>query len=154
MINMDILEALPDRTIVSTRTVNASVEEVFRAWTDPEHLKIWWGPNGFTNTFHEHDLRPGGRWKYVMHGPEKGNYNNECVFLKIEKPHLIAWDRISQPHFQVLAQFEKESENRTKITWKMIFRTPEEKDKLIKYVPEKNEENLNRLEEELKKMKA
>lgn len=154
MTNMELLEAKPDRTIISTRTVDATIEEVFRAWTDPNHLKVWWGPNGFTNTFETYDLRVGGTWKFVMHGPEKGNYNNECVFLKIEKPNLIAWDRISQPHFQVLAQFEKESENTTKIIWKMIFRTPGEMEKLIKFVPEKNEENFDRLEKELKNIRS
>lgn len=48
-------------TIVSTRTITEPINKVFRAWTDPEHLKNWWGPNGFTNTIHEFDLRPGGK---------------------------------------------------------------------------------------------
>jgi uncharacterized protein YndB with AHSA1/START domain len=60
---------------------------------DPNHLKNWWGPKGFTNTFNEFDLRPGGKWSFVMHGPDKGNYVNECEFVKIEKPKLIAWKR-------------------------------------------------------------
>jgi uncharacterized protein YndB with AHSA1/START domain len=34
---------------------------VYQAWTNPNHLKNWWGPNGFTNTFNEFDLRPGGK---------------------------------------------------------------------------------------------
>ncbi len=56
-------------TITSSRIVNAPRELVFMAWTDPQHLQNWWGPKGFTNTFHEFDLAPGGRWKYTMHGP-------------------------------------------------------------------------------------
>lgn len=63
----------PDKEIVASRTVNASQELAFRAWTEPEHLKNWWGPAGFTNTFHEFDLRVGGKWTFTMHGPEKGN---------------------------------------------------------------------------------
>lgn len=35
------------------------------------HLKNWWGPDGFTNTFHEFNLRPNGKWILTMHGPEK-----------------------------------------------------------------------------------
>ena len=58
------------REIVSIRVFDFPRELVFNAWTDPEHLVHWWGPKGFTNTFHEFDLRPGGIWRFVMHGPD------------------------------------------------------------------------------------
>ena len=95
-----------DCEIVSSRIVNASTDIVFRAWSEPDHLKTWWGPEGFTNTFQEFDLRPGGKWKFIMHGPDKGNYPNECEFIQIEKPNLIAWKRFSKPLFRVVASFE------------------------------------------------
>ena len=101
--NSDFFLTTPDCEIVSSRIVNATSDHVFTAWTDPNHLKNWWGPAGFTNTFNEFDLRPGGKWSFIMHGPEKGNYRNECEFLKIDKPSLIAWKRISKPLFQVVA---------------------------------------------------
>src|SRR5687767_2829332 len=96
-----ITDAAPDCTINSSRIFNWSRKLVFRAWSDPEQLKKWWGPAGFTNTFHEFDFRVGGRWRFDMHGPEKGNYANECEFIEIEEPSLIAWKRISKPLFQV-----------------------------------------------------
>ena len=102
----EIISTTPDCEIVSTRIVNASRQLVFTAWTDPNHLKSWWGPAGFTNTFNEFDLRPGGKWSFIMHGPDKGNYHNECEFIKIEKPSLIAWKRHSKPLFQVLAHLK------------------------------------------------
>src|ERR1043165_1698675 len=107
--------------IISSRIVNFPIEKVFNAWTKPEHLKNWWGPKGFTNSFHEFDLRPGGKWRFTMHGPDKGNYINECVFVKIEKPNLIAWKRLSNPLFQVVASFEQVPDNKTKVTFRMIF---------------------------------
>ncbi|MCC6698771.1 MAG: SRPBCC domain-containing protein, partial [Candidatus Hydrogenedentes bacterium] len=55
-----------DCEIISTRLIDAPREKVFRAWTDPEHLARWWGPNGFTNTFHAFDMKPGGAWRFVM----------------------------------------------------------------------------------------
>lgn len=79
------------------------------------HLKNWWGPAGFTNTFNEFDLRPGGKWRFIMHGPDKGNYHNECECIKIEKPTLIAWKRSSKPIFQVVAAFEEVSIGRKKL---------------------------------------
>ena len=141
-----------DREIVNTRIVKIPIELVYKAWTDPDHLKNWWGPAGFTNTFNEFDLRVGGKWSFIMHGPDKGNYQNECEFTIIEKPTRIAWKRHSKPLFQVEASFEKITSDETNIIFKMIFDTPEECDKLKKFVVDKNEENFDKLELELTKM--
>lgn len=142
----------PECEIVSSRIVPASRELVFTAWTDPNHLKKWWGPTGFTNTFNKFDLRPGGKWSFIMHGPDKGNYHNECEFVKIEKPSLIAWKRHSKPLFQVVATFEEITSEQTNIVFRMIFDSPEECNKLKPFVVDKNEENFDRLEKELLKM--
>jgi len=142
----------PDCEIVSTRMVNFPIELVFTAWSNPNHLKNWWGPKGFTNTFNEHDFRVGGKWSFIMHGPDKGNYANECEFIKIEKPTLIVWKRYSKPVFKVVAAFEEVSETSTEIVFRMVFDTPEESDKLRPFVVDKNEENFDRLEVELAKM--
>lgn len=149
----EIISTTPDCEIVSSRIFNAPRELVYTAWTDPAHLKNWWGPAGFTNTFFEFDLRPGGRWKFMMHGPDKGNYSNEVEFIKIEKPSLIYWKRISKPLFNVLATFEEVDSDKTKLVFKMLFDTEEECGKLKKYVVDKNEENFDRLEVELSKMR-
>ncbi|HEY0054514.1 MAG TPA: SRPBCC family protein [Pedobacter sp.] len=142
----------PDCEIVTTRIINTSKELAYRAWTEPDHLKNWWGPAGFTNTFNEFDLRVGGRWSFIMHGPDKGNYANECEFTKIEKPSLIAWKRHSKPLFQVVVTFDEVFSDRTEITFKQIFDTPEECSKIKPYVVDKNEENFDRLEVELRVM--
>ncbi|PXY44698.1 SRPBCC family protein [Flavobacterium hydrophilum] len=146
------ISAKPENEIVSTRIINFPKELVYSAWTEPKHLKNWWGPKGFTNTFNEFDLRPGGKWSFIMHGPDKGNYANECEFLKVEKPDFLSWKRFSKPLFQVAVSFEKVSDNQTKIVFKMIFDTPEECNKLKPYVVDKNEENFDKLETELSKM--
>ena len=49
-----------DRQIVITRTFDAPRELVFKAWTDPKQIVQWWGPNGFTTTTHEREVKPGG----------------------------------------------------------------------------------------------
>jgi len=148
----EISATLPDCEIVSIRIVNASTDIVFRAWTEPDHLKNWWGPEGFTNTFLEFDLRPGGKWRFIMHGPDKGNYPNECEFIQIEKPSLIAWKRFSKPLFLVVASFEVVNPEKTKIVFRMIFDSPEECNKVKVFAVDKNEENFDRLENELTNM--
>jgi uncharacterized protein YndB with AHSA1/START domain len=142
----------PECEIVTTRTFKAPRQLVYQAWTDPNHLRIWWGPNGFTNTFNIFDFRVGGKWSFVMHGPDKGHYPNKCTFLIIKAPERLVWDRQSKPLFQVEVVFNEVSENETLVTFKQKFKTAEERNKLIKFVPEKNEENMDRLENELKKM--
>ena len=149
----EIISAAPDCEIVSSRIVSRPRDLVYAAWTDPKHLKNWWGPAGFTNTFKEFDLRPGGKWSFIMHGPDKGNYANECVFIKIEKPTLVAWNRLSNPIFQVVASFEEVAIHRTKVIFKMLFESAEACNKIKGFAPEKNEENLDRLEDELRYMR-
>ncbi|RYY63871.1 MAG: hypothetical protein EOO13_19135 [Chitinophagaceae bacterium] len=139
--------------IVSIRDVHASIEYVFKAWSDPFHLRNWWGPKGFTNSFHDFDFRPGGRWSFVMHGPEGGNYVNESIFLEITEPTLISFDHVSPPLFRIVARFEALTPSSTRILFTMIFNSAAEKEKLMGIVPEKNEENFDRLEAELAKMK-
>lgn len=142
----------PECEIVTTRIFSFPQNLVYKAWTMPDHLKNWWGPNGFTNTFHIFDFKVGGRWSFVMHGPDKGHYHNECIFTVIREPALLVWDRQSKPIFQVEVVFEKISARETKVTFKQKFETVDECNKLRKFVPEKNEENMDRLEQELKNM--
>jgi len=149
---IELLPATPDCTIVSTRILDAPVALVFRAFEDSAHLKNWWGPNGFTNTFHEFDLRVGGKWSLIMHGPDNANYNNESVFLLVDKPNRVGWYRLTNPLFHMLITFDEMPEHKTQFTFHMIFETAKECEAIKKYVADKNEENFDRLEAELKNM--
>lgn len=148
----EIPAAAPEREIVSARIFNWPQEKVFEAWSNPDYLQLWWGPKGFTNTFHIHDFKPGGHWKLTMHGPEKGNYENESVFKVITPPDLIYWHRLTQPYFDVVTTFETVGNDKTKLVFRMIFPTEKDKDKVLKFVPDANEENFDRLEAVLKEM--
>ena len=148
----EIITTTPDCEIVTTRVLNTPIHLVYSAWSDPNHLKNWWGPKGFTNTFNEFDFRVGGKWSFIMHGPDKGNYSNECEFIKIDTPNLIAWKRFSKPLFQVVFTFEEVAEDKTKVVFKMLFNSADECNKLKPFVVDKNEENFDRLEKELKTM--
>ncbi len=78
-----------ERELISSRLLDAPRDLVFRAFTDPDHLRQWWGPRGFNNTFLEFDPRPGGVWQFVMHGPNGTDYPNRHIFLEIVKPERI-----------------------------------------------------------------
>jgi uncharacterized protein YndB with AHSA1/START domain len=135
--------------IFSSRILNYPVEIVYEAFANPKYLANWWGPEGFTNTIHEFDLKPGGNWKLTMHGPEVGNYENASIFKTVLTNKLVSWRRISQPLFDMEIAFEKLDENKTLLSFKMIFETVEECSKIRKFAEPKNEENFNRLEREI-----
>lgn len=141
-----------DKEIYNSRILNAPLELVYEAFANPDHLKRWWGPNGFTNTFHEFNLKPGGAWNLTMHGPEKGNYENSSIFNRVEPLAIVTWTRTSQPLFDMEVAFKKVNEGRTEISFRMIFKTAEECDKVKKFAVSKNEENFDRLEKEIGEM--
>jgi uncharacterized protein YndB with AHSA1/START domain len=138
------------RKIVTTRVFDAPGKIVFSAWTNPELLKAWWGPKGFTNTFHEFDLRPGGNWKFIMHGPDGGNYPNESVFVEIMESEKIILDHISNPRFQLTASFEEAGQGKTRLIFEQLFETAEVYNKVKEFAVDANEENMDRLEAVLK----
>lgn len=140
-----------DREIVTTRVLDAPRELVFKAWTDPDQLVQWWGPKGFTNTFHEFDMRPGGIWRFVMHGPNGVDYQNKSVFVEVVNPERIVFDHVSGPRFQVVATFAEQA-GKTKLTFRMRFESAAECDKVKAFAVEGNEQNFDRLEAQLAKM--
>lgn len=132
-------------TITTTRTINASPEQVFKAWTHPHYLAKWWGPKDFKNTFQKFDLRPGGEWNFIMHGPNGANYPNSSTFVEISVPEKIVFNHVSNPVFQVVATFQ-EAGGQTKLTFEQIFKTSEDFEKLKGLATGANEQNIDRLE--------
>src|ERR1022692_1953015 len=93
-----------DREISISRLFNAPVELVWEVWTNPDHIKNWWGPNGFTNTIHLMDLKKGGAWNLTMHGPDGADYKNESVFQEIIPLKKIVFQHKS-PNFTATIDF-------------------------------------------------
>jgi uncharacterized protein YndB with AHSA1/START domain len=74
-----------------TRVIDAPREQVFRAWTEPESLVRWWGPQGFTTATQSIDVRPGGVWQFTMRGPDGADYPNYMTFEEILRPERITY---------------------------------------------------------------
>jgi len=96
---LELLETMPElqedeRTIVSTRVFNAPRKMVYAAFADPKQVVEWWGPHGFTTTVLEMDLRPGGAWRIVMHGPDGTHYPNEMTFTAVVPNERIELDLV------------------------------------------------------------
>jgi uncharacterized protein YndB with AHSA1/START domain len=125
-----------DREIIITRTFDAPRELVWEAWTNPEHVAQWWGPDGFTTTIEVMDVRVGGVWKHVMHGPDGTDYPNKSRFTAVIKPERIEFShgggRKGDPAAQFDATWTFEALGaRTRVTIYMLFPTPADRDRVV-----------------------
>ncbi|KAA0249155.1 MAG: polyketide cyclase [Acidobacteria bacterium] len=134
-----------DRELATSRRIRAPRERVFAAFSDPGLLATWWGPAGFTNTFETFDLRPGGRWRFVMHGPDGRDYRNESVFVSVEPPRRVVFLHVSGHRFEMTITFEEEGEE-TVVGWRQLFESAAERNRVAEYAVAANEQNLDRLE--------
>ncbi len=75
-----------DTEIKVLRSFAGGLERVWAAWTRAEHLKHWWGPEGFTTPICEVDFRPGGSWFYCMQDPDGNRYCGKMIYDKIDAP--------------------------------------------------------------------
>lgn len=128
--------ALAARSIVTTRIIDAPRALVFEAWTDPKHLAQWWGPNGFTTTTHSFDMRPGGAWRFVMHGPDGRDYENRITFEEAVKPERLVYRHggtaDGEPvSFRSTVTFE-DLNGKTRITMRGVFPTAEERERVAR----------------------
>jgi uncharacterized protein YndB with AHSA1/START domain len=125
------------RSIIGTRVFEAPRDLVFSAWTDPKHLAQWWGPNGFTTTTHSFEFRPGGSWRFVMHGPDGRDYQNRITFDEIVPPERILYrhgggDDVEPVQFTQAVTFEDLGNGQTRLTWHGKFPSAEERTRVIR----------------------
>jgi uncharacterized protein YndB with AHSA1/START domain len=114
-----------DRELRISRLLDAPIKLVWEVWTSPDHIKNWWGPNGFTNTIHLMDVKVGGEWNLTMHGPDGTDYINKSVFKEIIPYKKIVYDHISTPKILATIEFEPQT-NKTFLRWHMLFESKEE----------------------------
>ena len=134
--------ATADRDFIMTRLLDAPRDLVFEAWTRPEHVAKWWGPDGFTTTIKEMNVKPGGVWRYIMHGPDGTDFANKVVYHEVMRPERLVyshgWDDEVAPmegfkdfkDFEVTVTFEKEG-NKTRVTMHSVFPSAEQFRKVV-----------------------
>jgi uncharacterized protein YndB with AHSA1/START domain len=127
------------------RLFSSPPRKVFAAFERPDQLAKWWGPKDFTNTFQRFEFKPGGRWEFVMHGPNGANYPNQSVFREVKPDSKIVIEHVGQPRFTLTVMLTAHS-GQTHLTWDQEFETPELAVKLRPLCMTANEQNLDRLE--------
>lgn len=127
-----------DREMFVTRLIDAPRELVFAAFTDSDHISEWWGPNGFTTTTYEMDVRPGGQWLFTMHGPDGTDYPNRIRYREVRPPEYLTYDHDEGEGGDPLQAFKTtvtiESEDgKTRVTLRLVLASAEQREKLVKF---------------------
>lgn len=152
-------EHTQDRELVFVRVFDAPRRMVWEAWTDPKQVALWWGPRGFTTTIEEMDVRPGGVWKQVMHGPDGMDYPNKSIFTDVVPYERLGY-RLSggkrggpAVQFEMTATFEDEG-TKTRLTMRMVFASAEAREQNVREYGsvEGARQTLERLAEHLSTM--
>jgi uncharacterized protein YndB with AHSA1/START domain len=153
---IEVNESAADREIVLTRVFDAPRRMVWDAWTDPKQLVLWWGPKGFTTTIEQMDVRAGGVWKLVMHGPDGTDYPNKSLFTEVvgleRLRYKLSGSKRGGPaaQFEMTATFEDDGD-KTRITMRMAFASAEARDENVREYGsiEGGKQTLERLAEHL-----
>lgn len=124
-----------DREVVITRVFKAPRALVFDAFTDPAHIGNWWGPNGFTTTTSSIEVKPGGKWIYVMHGPDGVNYPNWIRYQEVVRPDRLVYEHGGEAldttvFFNAVITFADHADG-TLLTMRSIFPTKEARDMVV-----------------------
>lgn len=122
-----------DREIVLSRVIDAPRSVVYAAWTDPDQIQMWFGPEGMAIETREIDLRPGGVWRFDMVAPDGTRYDNRMVFLAMEVPALIevehGSDRDDDPgRFRMLVTFDEQDDGKTVLTLRQMHPSRERRE--------------------------
>ncbi|MRG47315.1 ATPase [Chitinophaga sp. SYP-B3965] len=139
--------------LIHTRLLDAPRDLVWEVWTNPAHIKEWWGPNGFSLTTKSMTVEPGKIWDFIMHGMGR-DWDNKIEYVEVKKPSLLSYKHSGAENedynFIVSVSFE-EAEGKTLLTMKSVFKSKEIIDELNRKVNaiEGGKQTLNRLGEYL-----
>jgi uncharacterized protein YndB with AHSA1/START domain len=145
-----------ERDLVIERTFDAPREAVWQAWVDADAVVQWWGPRGFTTTVHEMDVRPGGVWRFIMHGPDGTDYHNKVLYEEVAQPQRLVYSHGADDDsdflpFHVTVTFEDQG-GRTRVRLRMRFATPADRGRAIEFgAKEGGTQTMERLAEYLAK---
>jgi uncharacterized protein YndB with AHSA1/START domain len=135
----------PSAVLRTERVLPFTPRNVFAAFEQADRLAQWWGPNGFRNTFEQFEFTPGGRWVFVMHGPNGVNYPNESVFREIQPDTRIVIDHVSAPRFTLSVLLTAQGD-KTHLVWIQAFESPDVAAQVRPICEPANEQNLDRLQ--------
>jgi uncharacterized protein YndB with AHSA1/START domain len=126
-----------DREIVLTRSFEAPRDLVFEAWTNPEHVRHWWGWRSSTMIVCEADVRPGGRWRYVtrevtgVEVPFTGVYREVVPPERLVHTEIFDVEPFNQGEPAITTVIFREEASRTIVTVSTLYPSKEVRDSVL-----------------------
>jgi uncharacterized protein YndB with AHSA1/START domain len=125
-------------TITMERGFDAPPALLFRAYSDPDAMKAWYGPNGFTVTVLSMDFRVGGLFRFFMHGPDGTDYSNRMEYREIVPNERLVYrhgtDIDNDPNaFEVVTTFKDIGNGRALLTKISTFPSVEARNAVMKF---------------------
>ncbi len=127
--------------LMFTKRLSAPQQLVFTMFAEAEHIKQWWGPEGWTMPFCSVDFQPGGEWRYCIRNAEGEEHWSRAVYDEIVRPDRItftdqfitaAGDEIKgMPSKQVVITVKKETEVTTSLKVHIILKSAAEREQLV-----------------------
>jgi uncharacterized protein YndB with AHSA1/START domain len=100
MSRSNILTPNADLDLVLERVVDVPRELVWAAWTTPEHIKKWFTPAPWSTVDCEVDLRPGGKFSFVMRSPEGKDFPYEGCYLEVVPNERLVWTSVLEAGYR------------------------------------------------------
>jgi uncharacterized protein YndB with AHSA1/START domain len=133
-----------DTTFRTERTLPFTPEVVYNAFASADVLVSWWGPEGFANEFEMFEFKEGGRWTFVMVGPDGARYPNQCVFTELKPASRVVIRHDCEPFFTLSVEL-KATHDGTHLLWQQVFDDAQMAQAVKAIVESANEQNLDRL---------
>jgi len=133
-----------DTTFHTERTLLFSPQAVYNAFASADVLATWWGPDGFSNEFENFEFQVGGRWTFVMVGPDGARYSNQNVFTELEPASRVVIRHDCEPFFTLSVQLTQVADG-THLQWQQVFDDARIAQTVKAMVEPANEQNLDRL---------
>jgi uncharacterized protein YndB with AHSA1/START domain len=139
-----------DRALSTSRVLPYTATEIYGAFASADLLASWWGPDGFTNIFEVFEFKTGGRWKFVMHGPDGKSYPNQSIFKELIPDAKVVIYHDCPPYFTLTVELTSVSGG-TLLTWDQVFEDAQTAKAVQQIVGPANEQNIDRLTRVLSK---
>jgi uncharacterized protein YndB with AHSA1/START domain len=155
-----VVTVLSDTEVLCTRTFNAPRDIVYRAMTEAEHIRNWWGRRGSSLSVCDSDLRVGGAWRFVERSADGSEHPFKGEWLVLDQPGRFAFTQIYDVapinESAVLVTIElTENAGKTLMTETLTFDSKEDRDGMLQAGMEGGaSESLDRLDEVLAKLKS
>jgi uncharacterized protein YndB with AHSA1/START domain len=134
MTTSDFVVEAGTQEIVMTHVFDAPRDLVFKTYTDPSLIPLWWGPRRLTTTVDKHEFRPGGAWRFVQRDADGNEFAFHGEYREIVPPERIVgtFEFEGMPgHVLVETVTLEELDGKTKLTATTVFESVEDRDGMV-----------------------